>query len=104
MTIKDIVEVSNPTETKFSAIKEVQNIHLDIKDKNISRRNGMIYVMAGSGGSGKSYLLLNLFKSKNHYRNVFHNIYYFCPAASMASLAKHPFENHDKVFNELYVH
>ena len=103
MTIKDIVEMSNPTETKFSAIKEVQDIYLDIKDKNISRRNGMIYVMAGSGGSGKSNLLLNLFKSKNHYRNVFHNIYYFCPAASMASLAKHPFEAHDKVYHELDV-
>ena len=104
MPIKDIVEVLNPTETKFAAIKEVQNIYIPgINDKNISRRNGMIYVMAGSGGSGKSNLLLNLFKSKNHYRNVFHNIYYFCPAASMASLARHPFEAHDKVYHELDV-
>ena len=103
MPIRDIVEVNNPTKTKFNPIKEVQDIYLDVKDKNISRRNGMIYVMAGSGGSGKTNLLLNMFKSKNHYRNVFHNIYYFCPAASMASLAKHPFENHDKVWHELDV-
>ena len=59
--------------------------------------------MAGSGGSGKTNLLLNLFKNKNCYRNIFHNIYYFCPSASFASLANHPFETHDKVFHELDV-
>ena len=104
MPIKDIVQINNPTETKFNPIKEVQDIHVPgINNQNISRRNGMIYVMAGSGGSGKTCLLLNLFKNKNCYRNVFHNIYYFCPAASMASLAKHPFEAHDKVWHELDV-
>ena len=104
MTIKDIVELHNPTETKFTPIKEVQDIYVPgITNENISRRNGMIYVMAGSGGSGKTNLLLNMFKSKSCYRNIFHNIYYFCPAASMASLAKHPFESHDKVYHELDV-
>ena len=104
MTIHDIEEVENPTGTIFKPIKEKQNIYVpDIVNQNISRRNGMIYVMAGSGGSGKTNLLLNLFKNKNCYRNIFHNNYYFSPSASFASLANHPFEKHDKVFHELDV-
>jgi hypothetical protein len=104
MTINEIEEIKNPTTTTFKAIKEKQNIYVpDIVNQNISRRNGMIYVMAGSGGSGKTNLLLNLFKSKNCYRNIFHNIYYFCPSASMASLKNHPFENHSRVYHELDV-
>jgi len=104
MTINEIEEIKNPTATTFKAIKEKQNIYVpDIVNQNISRRNGMIYVMAGSGGSGKTNLLLNLFKSKNCYRNIFHNIYYFCPSASMASLKNHPFENHTRVYHELDV-
>ena len=35
------------------------------------------YILTGSGGSGKTNLLLNLFKNKHCYRNKFHNIYYF---------------------------
>jgi hypothetical protein len=102
MTINDIEEIKNPTATIFKPIKEKQNIYVpDIVNKNISRRNGMIYVMTGSGGSGKTNLMLNLFKSKNCYRNIYHNIYYFCPAASFASLKNHPFENHSRVYHEL---
>jgi hypothetical protein len=104
MTIHDIEEVKNPTGTIFKPIKEKQNIYVpDIVNQNISRRNGMIYVMTGSGGSGKTNLLLNMFKSKSCYRNIFNNIYYFCPAASFASLKNHPFEKHDKVYHELTV-
>jgi len=47
--------------------------------------------------------LLNMFKSKNDYKCVFHNIYYFCPESSMASLSSHPFAKHDKVYHELDV-
>jgi len=102
MTIHDIDEIKNPTGTAFKPIKEKQNIYVpDIVNQNISRRNGMIYVMTGSGGSGKTNLLLNLFKNKNCYRNIYNNIYYFCPSASFASLKNHPFEKHDKVFHEL---
>ena len=61
----------------------------------------MIYALQGSGGSGKTNLLLNLFRSKNCYRNKFHNIYYFCPSASFSSLDNHPFQKHDKVYHEL---
>ena len=104
MTITDILEVKNPTDTQFKAIKERADIYVPgIKNLNISRRNGMIYVLAGAGGSGKSNLLLNLFKSKDCYRAVFDNIWYFCPAASFASIANHPFADHPRVYHELDV-
>ena len=104
MPITDIVEVPNPTATSFRHIKEVQDIYVpDITNLNISRRNGMIYALTGSGGSGKTNLLLNMFRSKKCYRNKFHHIYYFCPSSSFSSLEKHPFENHEQVYHDLSV-
>ena len=104
MPITDIVEVPNPTATSFRQIKEKQDIYVpDITNLNISRRNGMIYALTGSGGSGKTNLLLNLFRSKKCYRNKFHHIYYFCPSSSFSSLEKHPFENHEQVYHELSI-
>ena len=102
MPITDIQEIENPNATNFRAIRERQDIFIpDITNLNISRRNGMIYALTGSGGSGKTNLLLNLFRNRNCYRNKFHNIFYFCPSASFSSLEKHPFEKHDKVYHEL---
>lgn len=102
MPINDIVEIQNPNATAFKPIKEKQDLFIpDIVDLNISRRNGMIYCLTGSGGSGKTNLLLNLFRSKKCYRNKFHNIYYFCPSASFSSLDNHPFQNHNKVYHDL---
>lgn len=104
MPITDITEVPNPTATAFRQIREVQDIYVpDITNLNISRRNGMIYALTGSGGSGKTNLLLNLFRSKKCYRGKFHHIYYFCPSASFNSLAKHPFEYHENVYHDLTV-
>lgn len=104
MTITAITEIPNPDAKKMAPIKEKQDIYIpDIIDQNISRRNGMIYALCGSGGSGKSNLLLNLFKSINAYKRKFHNIYYFCPESSFRSVAKHPFEGHNKVYHELDV-
>ena len=102
MPITNIIEITNPNATNFRAIREKQDIFIpDIVDLNISRRNGMIYALQGSGGSGKTNLLLNLFRSRNCYRNKFHNIFYFCPSASFSSLENHPFQKHDKVYHEL---
>jgi guanylate kinase len=42
----------------------------------ISNRNGMIYILTGSGGSGKTNLLLNLFKSKDLYKKKSLIIYF----------------------------
>ena len=61
----------------------------------------MIYILTGSGGSGKTNLLLNLFKSKDLYKKKFNNLYYFCPESSFLSLSNHPFKKHDKIYHEL---
>jgi hypothetical protein len=102
MTIQNIIEIKNKNRLIMAPIKEKQDIYIpNIKDNNISRRNGMIYAITGSGGSGKSSMLLNMFKNKNEYRNKFHNIYYICPMSSYLSVVKHPFEKHDKVYHEI---
>ena len=65
MTINSITEIPNPNTKSMKPIKEKQDIYIpDIIDENISRRNGMVYCLTGSGGSGKSSLLLNLMKNK----------------------------------------
>jgi len=104
MTIKSINETKNPNTINFKPIKEKMQIFVpDITNENISRRNGAVYVLTGSGGSGKSSLLLNMFKSKAMYRGKFHHIFYFCPQSSFLSVSHHPFEKHDKVYHELTV-
>jgi hypothetical protein len=104
MSIVSINEIQNPDSQKIAPIKEVQNIIIpDIIDKNIPNRNGFIYLLTGAGGSGKTSLLLNMFKSKSMYRNVFHNIYYICPEASFLSVANHPFKTHTDVYHEMTV-
>lgn len=104
MPIKIINEIKNPHDIKMKPIKEKQDIFVpDIINKNISHRNGAVYVLSGSGGSGKTSLLLNMFKQKTMYRGKFHNIFYFCPQSSFLSVSQHPFEKHDKVYHELTV-
>jgi predicted AAA+ superfamily ATPase len=105
MTIVDIVEIPNKFSKNMTPIKEKMDKYIpDIKNENISRRNGMIYILCGAGGSGKTSLLLNMFKNKkNYYRNVFDRIYYFCPMSSFLSVQKHPFEKHDRIYHELKV-
>ena len=104
MTIKDIIEIKNDQlPKKITPVKEVMNIKIpDIID-GVPNRNGFIWVLTGSGGSGKSSLLLNFFKRKELYRSKFHNIFYICPMSSFLSVQKHPFSNHDKVYHELTV-
>jgi hypothetical protein len=104
MTIHEIKEIQNPHLTKMKPIKEKQDVFIpNIINQNISRRNGMVYALTGSGGSGKSSLMLNMFKDKNMYRTKFNNIYYFCPMASFSSVMNHPFEKHELVYHELTV-
>ena len=101
MTI-NIEEIKNTNLPKFKPIKESQDIYTpNIDAENISKRNGMIYILTGSGGSGKTNLLLNLFKNRHCYRGKFNNIFYFCPQSSFLSVVNHPFEKHDKVYHEL---
>jgi hypothetical protein len=76
----------------------IENVPLGIPN-----RNGFISIFTGSGGSGKTSLLLNMFKSKALYRGKFHNVWYICPMASYLSVQNHVFKNHDKVYHELTV-
>jgi hypothetical protein len=84
-------------------VKEKMSVFIPDIDKNIPNRNGAIIAMLGSGGSGKTSLLLSLFKSKNYYRNKFDNLYVFTPLASFLSVKNHPFEKHTKVYHELKI-
>ena len=102
MPIENIKEIPNPNNKKIIPIKEKQDIYIpDIVDKNIPNRNGFIWLLCGSGGSGKTSMLLNMFKSKNYYRGIFNNLYYICPENSFSSVLHHPFEKHEKVYHEL---
>ena len=102
MTIQNITEIPNPNNRNIIPIKEKQDIYLpNVIDKNIPNRNGFIWLLSGSGGSGKTSMLLNMFKSKNYYRGKFNHLYYICPENSFTSVQNHPFQKHDKVYHEL---
>ena len=73
-----------------SGVKERMDINIVNINEHIPNRNGFIYCMAGSGGSGKSSLLLSMFKSTKFYRKQFDNIYLFTPRSSFLSIEKHP--------------
>jgi hypothetical protein len=97
-----IEEIINHNYPKLKPVKEVMDIYIpDIKDENIPRRNGAIWVICGSGGSGKTSMLLNFFKSSVLYKCKFDNVFYICPESSFLSVKNHPFKNHDKVIHEL---
>ena len=103
MTIKDITMIENKSFPKNQTpIKEKMDIYIPkITTQNIPRRNGSIYVLCGSGGSGKTSLMLNMFKTKLLYLKKFHNIFYICPTTSFLSVEKHPFQDHENVYHEL---
>jgi hypothetical protein len=97
----DISEVPNNKFQATKPVKESMDKYIPDIVEGISRRNGMIYLMIGSGGSGKTSLLLNQFRKGGAYHRKFHHLYLFTPAISFQSVIKHPFEKHDKVINEL---
>ncbi len=101
MPILSIEEQANPHNKEQKPVKEKMDIHIPGIPEGFSRRNGAIYMLVGSGGSGKTSMMLNFFKAGGPYRKKFHHIYYFCPSASFASVQDHPFEKHDKVYHEL---
>ena len=98
----DLIE--NKDLVKNKIYKEKMDIYIpDIPKYLPNSRNGSISVFCGSGGSGKTNLMNNLFKQPKYYKKKFHNIYYFCPASSFSSIIKHVFEKHDKIYHELTV-
>ena len=101
MTIKEILEEPNNDFPKIKPVKEHMDIDIPDIIKSIPHYNGFIWVLSGSGGSGKTSLMLNFFKRKELYRMKFDNIYYVCPESSFLSVKNHPFETHDKIYHEL---
>lgn len=101
MNITEIENTNYPRNTK--APKE--NMHLNIpgidEDLGIPYQNGFIWFFVAPPRSGKTYQLLSMFKNKKLLRCKFDNIFYLCPLASMMSVEKHPFEDHDKTINDL---
>ena len=96
-----ISEIPNSNIKATKPVKEKMDKYIPDIVEGISRRNGMIYLLIGSGGSGKTSLLLNQFRKGGAYHKKFHNLYLFTPSISFASVQNHPFEKHDKVHHEL---
>ena len=103
MTIKEIIEIENDKLKLGAPIKETMSVFIPDVDPNLNIpcRNGFHAVFCGSGGSGKSSLMMNLIKGP--YKKKFDNIYYFCPMVSFTSVKNHPFKKHDKVYHEFTV-
>lgn len=95
-----IKEIKNDL-PNMNPIKERMDIYIPKINENLPRRNGFVYALIGAGGSGKSSLMLSMFKSPQYYRCKFDNIFYFTPASSFLSVEKHPFSSHDKVYHDL---
>ena len=64
MGILKITEEENTELPKVKPIKEKMDIYIPDIPSCVPNRNGFISVFCGSGGSGKTNLLLNLFKTK----------------------------------------
>jgi nucleoside-triphosphatase THEP1 len=99
----EITEEHNKSIPKFEAVKEIMQIHIPDIVSGVPNRNGFIWVITGSGGSGKTSMLLNFFRSKQLYKHKFSNIFYICPQLSFLSVANHPFSKHDesRIYHEL---
>lgn len=98
-----ISETPNTALPDMQPVREVMDINVPNIIEGLPSRNGGIWALCGSGGSGKTSLLLSLFKSKKLYRGKFNNVFYICPSSSFSSVEKHPFQHHDKVHHELTV-
>ena len=104
MTITEIIETPNNELEKMKILKEKMDLYVEgVPDFLPNYRNGSIALFCGSGGFGKTQLLMHLFSKKRYYRNKFHNLYYFCPSSSFLSLKNHVFEKHDKIYHELTI-
>jgi hypothetical protein len=96
-----LITETNSNLPATTPVKEVMSVFIPDIDRALPSRNGMVWCINGSAGSGKSSMLMNLFKNKKLFKKKFNHIHYFCPAGSMSSVKHHPFAEHENVYNEL---
>ena len=66
MTITEIIENPNKELEKMNILKEKIDLYVEgVPDFLPNYRNGSIALFCGSGGSGKTQLLMHLFSKKN---------------------------------------
>ena len=82
-------------------VKEIMGVNINGINPALPHRNGFIYTLIGAPGTGKSSLLLSLFKSKDFYRGKFEKVFLLTPESSFLSVHNHPFKNHTDVSHEL---
>jgi ABC-type dipeptide/oligopeptide/nickel transport system ATPase component len=82
--------------------RELMNIFIEGINDNIPNRNGSITAIIGGPGTGKSSLLLSMFRNHSFYKKKYNHIYLFTPEGSFKSVVNHPFKDHDKVFHDLH--
>ena len=58
-----ITEIDNKLPKNINPIKEVMSFHIPDIDEALPNKNGFIWFICGSAGSGKSSMLMNLFKA-----------------------------------------
>ena len=95
-----ITEIDNNL-PKAKPVKEHMSLFIPDVNENIPNRNGFIYTLIGAPGTGKSSLLLSLFRDKEYYKKKFCNVYLITPESSFLSVKNHPFEGHTKVYHDL---
>ena len=96
----NILEIKNNL-PRAIPVKEKMSVFIEGINTNIPNRNGFIYTLIGAPGTGKSSLLLSLFRDKHYYKKKFQNVYLITPESSYLSVSNHPFEGHSKVYHEL---
>ena len=85
----------------INPVKEKINIRISDVNEHLPHLNGFVWGLIGTGGSGKSSLLLSMFTHREYYRSKFDNIYMFVNEGSYLSVKNHPFRDHEHVYHEL---
>jgi hypothetical protein len=95
-----ITEIDNDL-PRATPTKEIMSVFIDGIDDNLPNRNGSITTMIGAPGTGKSSLLLSMFRNKAFYKKKYNHLYLITPESSFLSVENHPFKKHTKVYHDL---
>jgi len=82
-------------------VYEKFGVFINSINPNLPNRNGAVYLILGGPGSGKTSMLLSLFRDTNLLKQKFDEIHYIVPESSFSSVKNHPFKDHDKIHHEL---